>query len=194
MNKLNLYIQMIGNYIEQYRNILVAFIFLIFAGLALYQYSRSPDFLFIILLARDIFVALFMLIRKDSVFTERGIYTPITIASLVSPILYIKTSDHMMSEEVFLAFEIMRYFGIGLVTLATINLGKSFGIRPAFRGNRVNWGLYRIFPHPMYLGYAIFQAAYLFVDWKNFFVFGLAMTLFYLRATRETEILNQYSK
>ena len=185
------YPSLIIEHLERHRNFLVAAVFIVFAGLAIYQYQRSGDFLFLLLLLRDVFVALFMMIRKESQYTERGIYTFITIASLASPILYIKTTDSFISENLFLALEIMRYLGIGLVTLSTLNLGKNFGIRPAYRGNRVNWGLYKFVNHPMYTGYIIFQAAYLILDIRNILVFVLAVILFWLRASKETELLNK---
>lgn len=71
-----------------------------------------------------------------------------------------------------------------------VNLGKSFSISPELR-KITKSGPYKFMKHPMYFGYFISETAIMvyFLSWRNFLVWVLSMTLYYIRAKKEERVL-----
>jgi protein-S-isoprenylcysteine O-methyltransferase Ste14 len=61
--------------------------------------------------------------------------------------------------------------GFLLATLATIELGDSMGVSPAYRGKVCRTGIYRWVKHPMYLGYAIADFSWVLVSPLNSIIY-----------------------
>jgi protein-S-isoprenylcysteine O-methyltransferase Ste14 len=76
-----------------------------------------------------------------------------------------------------------------IVTWATIDLGTKLGVSPAKRGIKCTKGLYGIVKHPMYLGYVVAHFGWLFIDFRNIFIYIASLILFYLRAKAENKII-----
>jgi protein-S-isoprenylcysteine O-methyltransferase Ste14 len=81
-------------------------------------------------------------------------------------------------------------FGLMIVVLGKLSLGRSFGLTPANRGV-VCSGLYRFVRHPIYLGYLITHIGFVIAnpaDW-NLVLLGIADVALMLRACREEQTL-----
>lgn len=85
--------------------------------------------------------------------------------------------------------------GNGLSYVATVQLGTSFGIKPANRGKVTN-GLYRSLRHPMYIGYAVSEIALVCLSWstQNLYLLMLSLSLYILRAAIENRVLQKESE
>jgi protein-S-isoprenylcysteine O-methyltransferase Ste14 len=81
-------------------------------------------------------------------------------------------------------------FGLMVVVVGKISLGRSFGLTPANRGV-VSTGLYRFVRHPIYLGYLITHIGFVIAnpaDW-NLVVLAVADIALMLRAKCEERTL-----
>ena len=81
-------------------------------------------------------------------------------------------------------------FGLMIVVVGKLSLGRSFGLAPANRGV-VSSGLYRFIRHPIYLGYLITHVGFVAAnpaDW-NLVVLAAADLALMFRAVREEQTL-----
>ena len=88
------------------------------------------------------------------------------------------------------AFFVIMTVGYTISFLSLIYLGKSFGISPAKRAV-VSDGPYKLLKHPMYIGYAISESAFLMIYFsvQNVVIYIMSLGLYFFRAKRENEIL-----
>lgn len=179
--------------LEKYKNYFLAALYLILSLVATKQFIRLKDPILALYFVRDFIVMIYFLKRKEAYFVEGGIYSIISTLSLFSPIFYIKKTDYLISNNMFSLYYILRYIGVVTVIIATLTLGKNLGIRPAYRGEYIKYGIYRHISHPMYLGYIIFQSSYILLNHYNLLIFTISCLLFYLRAKKETQIIKRFT-
>jgi len=82
-------------------------------------------------------------------------------------------------------------FGLGLVVVGKMTLGRSFGVAPANRGVVVR-GPYTVVRHPIYTGYLISHTAFLMANptpW-NAAIILVADTALVVRALMEERVLS----
>ena len=120
------------------------------------QTGRVTDLL--LLVGEGLVVVLILLRRNASIVDRRAIVRVVTAASMASPFLVRPGPVGGLLPENVAAM----LAGVGLIVVVAgkISLGYSFGLLPANRG-LVDYGVYRVVRHPIYLGYLITHAAFL---------------------------------
>jgi len=136
---------------------------------------------------RDMLAVWLLLTRKNSVSDSQNSLMYLSYFSSAMPFIYLNES--VSSNNVSTTINILTTLGFCLSTLALIDLGKSFGVSPAKR-HVVNTGVYKFFNHPMYLGYAIAEAGFIFVNRSNFFIYLISLGLYIVRARAENKVLS----
>ena len=120
------------------------------------QTGRVTDLL--LLVGEGLVVVLILLRRNASIVDRRAIVRVVTAASMASPFLVRPGPVGGLLPENVAA--LVAAIGLIVVVAGKISLGYSFGLLPANRG-LVDYGVYRIVRHPIYLGYLITHASFL---------------------------------
>ena len=118
--------------------------------------GRVTDLL--LLVGEGLVVVLILLRRNASIVDRRAIVRVVTAASMASPFLVRPGPVGGLLPENVAAM--LLAVGLIVVVAGKISLGYSFGLLPANRG-LVDYGVYRVVRHPIYLGYLITHAAFL---------------------------------
>ncbi len=161
-----------------------------FGMIAVARFSETGLWFFLLTAFRD-FYASFLFSRRQA--SSAGSTATMTVVAYVSsalPLCYFSTEPGL-SIHLGLAVTLLSTLGFVLVGLATIDLGSSLGVAPALRGARQVEGIYRIFSHPMYLGYAIAEVGFVIANPMNWPIFGVSMALYLWRAVVENRIVSQ---
>jgi len=158
-----------------------------FGIIAVMRWQESHYLFFLLCALRDFIAAYFLITRKEAIAKGNAVQSIIAYISTGLPLLYI-TGPVGAMEMKFLsdAFTIIGFF---IVTMATIELGTSFGVSPARRGDICRTGVYKYFSHPMYLGYTIAHIGWLFISPWNFLIYGVSIGLYVMRGRFENKIL-----
>ncbi len=164
-------------------NIIASSILLGACFLSLYRYFRFEEIFFLLLAFRELIASINFLRRKNPIAESKNAF----IAYLSSGLPYLYFPPSSLSFE--LISNVLFISGFFIVTLATIDLGKSIGVKAAKR-DRVTTGIYKYINHPMYLGYSIAQFGMVLLNPINIFIYILSLFLFFKRSSEENRILN----
>lgn len=110
--------------------------------------------------------------------------------SAILPMFYLNPSGQHLFSYFHETVQILAVIGYTFSTFALFDLGKSFGIAPAVRGERVKTGLYSIVKHPMYIGYAVAEVGMVFLNPVNGILLAASMWLYWWRARMENRTLS----
>jgi protein-S-isoprenylcysteine O-methyltransferase Ste14 len=179
----------VRNLSEIVMNILLGVLFTIFAYAAFLSW-RDDGHLQMLLLAiqEGIIVGLVIIRRRMREASSSWWDRVIAIAGTAAPLLQRAEPTSLVQLE--LVGSALQLAGIALSLVATISLGRSFGIVAANRGVRTT-GLYRFVRHPLYGSYAVSYLGFLLGNptlW-NIAMIAIAVLCQYLRASAEERIL-----
>jgi len=142
----------------------------------------------ILLLVSEALVVALTLVRRTAGTVDRTWRARfLTIVATFGPPLVRPTSASLAPETVTI---IIASFGLMIVVLGKLSLGRSFGLTPANRGV-VSTGLYKFVRHPIYLGYLITHLGFVIAnpaDW-NWCILAAADLALMLRAICEERTL-----
>lgn len=84
------------------------------------------------------------------------------------------------------------FLGGSLSLIATVSLGKFFGVLPVYRGVQTRWA-YRFVRHPIYASYVVLDMGILLIhpSFGNGIIFLVAILLYVLRIRYEEAVLQQ---
>lgn len=166
---------------------------LTFGVISFLRWRTSGELFFLLLFFRDS-IAAFFLVRREKV-QASGSNLIATIAYISSglPLLYFSAPYGIETKLVKLSADLLAIVGFLIVSWATIDLGTKLGVSPAKRGEKVTKGLYRFVSHPMYLGYAIAQLGWIFINQWNVIIYIFSLVLFVTRAKYESYLFNNIS-
>jgi protein-S-isoprenylcysteine O-methyltransferase Ste14 len=173
-----------------YRKYLGSLIMLSFACIALIRWGQSKELFFLLLAFRDLIASFFLAKRESAQAEGSKLMAAVAYISSGLPLLYLSAPMGLGATINTLVADLFTIFGFLVVTWATIDLGTKLGVSPAKRGEKVTRGIYRFVGHPMYLGYAIAQLGWLFLNSSNIYIYAVAMVLFMVRIRAENRVLS----
>ena len=158
-----------------------------FGLIALYRFREHGLLLYLLLALRDFWGAGLFLLRKPATRTSGRGVEMLAFVSAGLPLTYLSQQGVLFSS----MRSVVDLFAIGgylLSTLALVELGKSFGVAPAARGDRVKSGVYRVLSHPMYVGHLLAETGMVYVNPLNGVILFLSAGLYWVRAKHEEKI------
>ena len=173
-----------------YKKWIGGFIMLSFGVISFLRWRTSGELFFLLLFFRDSIAAFFLVRREKAQANGSNMVAAIAYLSSGLPLLYFSAPYGIETKLVKLSADLLAIVGFLIVSWATIDLGTKLGVSPAKRGEKVTKGLYRFVSHPMYLGYAIAQLGWIFINQWNILIYSLSIILFLIRAKSEIKILN----
>ena len=129
----------------------------------------------------------FLGIRKGAkVVTAKKVDFAYAILGFSSPLLFQLTPE---SSPLVIGTS-LEFIGLALVVMAFLSLNRSFGLAPENRGIKTG-GVYKFVRHPMYLGYILAEAGYVFENASafNLFILTISVTFLLLRLRAEEQLL-----
>ncbi|MFA6236250.1 MAG: DUF1295 domain-containing protein [Bacteriovorax sp.] len=163
---------------------LVMFFFALIAG---YRWYTSGLIFFALLVVRDLTASWFLISRRPNTNKiESRLSELLAYISSACPFFYLNSHNSLSQAD--LVSSILAIAGFTISTLALFDLGSSFGVSPANRGV-VRVGLYRYLRHPMYLGYAISEFGFVFLNPTNVVIYCVSMGLYFVRTKLEARVL-----
>lgn len=129
----------------------------------------------------------FVLARRDS--TEVDFSPLAVIAGLAGSFMALGFRPAGGAEDLLLG-QVVQIGGILLQVVASVSLGRSFGLIPANRGIKTA-GMYRLVRHPLYFSYLITQSGYMLNNRSiaNVIVFAIGIGFQVLRIRYEEQLL-----
>ena len=161
---------------------------LLFSVLAIIRWHTGHELYFVLLGLRDFIAAYFLFTRNAPTQRSSLKFEILAYSSSAVPLMYFQPTIN--DTWVGVSSQLLTIFGFSLVTLATIDLGRSFGVAPAARGT-VQTGVYRMIRHPMYVGYAVAELGRVFVNPLNAVLFVVSTTLYFFRSRVEDNFQNR---
>lgn len=161
-------------------------IFAIVAGIRFYYSGKIFFFLFVF---RDLLLAYFFFTRLPSYKEGNRFEGFIAYLSTAISIFYIVPEGNVAAW-VAVTSEVLSIFGFGIATFAAIELGPRIGIVAAKRGERCRTGVYRLFRHPMYTGYAFAELGWILLDIRNIPILILSYSCYLIRISAEEKVLS----
>jgi protein-S-isoprenylcysteine O-methyltransferase Ste14 len=143
----------------------------------------------LLLLVSECLVVVLTVVRRPAQLVDRSMWAGmVTAISLVGPPLLLPSSVGGLVPDFVTATASV--FGLALVVVGKLTLGRSFGLVPANRGVVVR-GPYALVRHPIYSGYLITHLAFLiaYPRWWNVIVVATADTALIARALIEERLL-----
>lgn len=141
-----------------------------------------------LLLASEALVVVLTVMRRSAGAVDRSwLARTLTVLSTFGPPLVRPVAAAGTPESFALA---VTAFGLIVVVVGKMSLGRSFGLAPANRGV-VSTGLYRFVRHPIYLGYLITHVGFVVANpsgW-NLVLLGIADSALLVRAVLEERTL-----
>lgn len=172
-----------------YKKYIGSLIMLGFAIVSITRWTQSGELFFLVLSFRDLIASYFLARRENAEIKSSKTMASIAYLSSGIPLLYFSAPLGLELRAYRLIADLLTIVGFLIVTLATIDLGTKLGVSPAKRGKKQTKGLYRLFSHPMYLGYAIAQLGWILINKSNIILYGISILLMIIRAKKENEIL-----
>jgi protein-S-isoprenylcysteine O-methyltransferase Ste14 len=166
---------------------MAALSFFVFGIVSMYVFIQKSDYYFLLLVVENVITAFCFFYRSEA---SRKANLQDTIAAyicMVIPLFYFKTGPALSPGLQFMS-ELFLILGVTVVTLATLDLGKSNGVQPAKR-EVITSGLYRHVNHPMYIGHSISQFSFLLKNPTNIYIYPVSIFLFIYRARIENRLL-----
>lgn len=170
---------------------LVAAVWVVMAAAYLAKALAGGDFLDLGLLAYYTLVAALFLIRNPVQSRCQWWETAIALLAVFWPIIALRPAQGGAR----LPGLALQMVGLAGIMVATVNLGRSFGIAPGDRG-LVTRGLYRWVRHPLYATQLLFYLGYLIANpsWRNLGGLLVSLLLIVIRILREERILAGYAR
>jgi protein-S-isoprenylcysteine O-methyltransferase Ste14 len=142
-----------------------------------------------LLVASEALVVVLTMLRRPAGMVDRTLKARLLTAfsTFGPPLVRPMSGAAIASEPLTIA---IAAFGLMIVVVGKLSLGRSFGLAPANRGV-VSSGLYRFIRHPIYLGYLITHVGFVAAnpaDW-NLVVLAAADLALMFRAVREEQTL-----
>jgi protein-S-isoprenylcysteine O-methyltransferase Ste14 len=145
----------------------------------------------LLLLVSEALVIVLTVIRRPAHVVDRSIQAGmVTAISVIGPPLLLPSDAGGLAPDVVTA--VASAFGLAVVVVGKLTLGRSFGLVPANRGV-VSGGPYALVRHPIYSGYLLTHLAFLIAHprWWNVVVIATADTALIVRALIEERVLNR---
>lgn len=162
----------------------IMFLFALIAG---FRWHNTGSIFFGLLVIRDLTASWFLISRKPSKGKNVSrLNETLAYLSSACPFVYLSSSHPLPKAD--LISSILAIVGFTISTFALFDLGSSFGVSPANRGV-VRTGLYHYIRHPMYLGYAISEFGFIYINPINIIIYCLSIGLYYIRSKLENRIL-----
>ena len=181
--------QVVAAKATDYKKWIGSLIMLSFSLIGFLRWQASGELFFILLSFRDLIAAIFLIRREEASKSGSKSMAFIAYISSALPLIYLSAPYGLETMSDKLAADLFAIVGFLIVTWATIDLGTKLGVSPAKRGTKCTKGLYRFTSHPMYLGYVIAHFGWLFIDFRNIFIYIASLSLFYIRAKAENKII-----
>lgn len=172
-----------------YKKYLGSLIMLGFAIISITRWTQSGELFFLVLSFRDLIASYFLARRENTEIKSNKTMAMIAYLSSGLPLLYFSAPFGLEIRAYRLVADLLTIIGFLIVTWATIDLGTKLGVSPAKRGEKQTKGIYHLFNHPMYIGYAIAQLGWILINKWNISIYLLSILLFILRAKKENQIL-----
>jgi protein-S-isoprenylcysteine O-methyltransferase Ste14 len=174
---------------ELLTNVLLGALFALFAMAAFISWRNAGHIQMLLLAVQEAIIVWLVVTRRRS----REASTAwrdrlVAILGTAAPLLQ-RAGDSPLPE-LELVGSIVQIVGVALALVATVSLGRSFGIVAANRGVRTG-GLYRFVRHPLYGSYTIGYLGFLIGNptlW-NIALIAIAFACQYLRAVAEERVL-----
>lgn len=166
----------------------VACFWAVHAGMNLASLVHTRDFRNVGLMVFYTIVAVLFLRRRPARRSAPAWQTAVAVADVFLPILVLRPAG----SGIWLG-DVIQAIALGIMVIAAVSLGPSFGIAPADRGLRTQ-GLYRWIRHPLYAGETLFYIGYLLshFSWSNVLGLIIAVFLFVIRIRWEEGIIEGY--
>ncbi len=164
-------------------------VFLGFASLSLVKFNHTSNYFFLLLFAKHILLTINFKFRSKPIFKSNTKVKLLSYFSAILPLFY-KVTDEV-DPQIKLVCNFFLIIGTVLSTFGILELGKNFGVSPAKR-TLVNTGVYKLFRHPIYIGYAISEfSLIIFSPITNLTLFITSISLYCIRSKKEDEILKK---
>ena len=170
---------------------LVAILFIRLAVLLLPVCFHGGDFVAAMILFSEGLAAFLIITHQQTTRVSLGVWDLfVTVVGTVGPLLV--TSDSAAPLLSLQMSGVLAIFGLGLQVSGKWALRQSFGLAPANRGVKVG-GPYKWVRHPIYVGYAVTQIAFLLShpSWWNILVYAAAFGAQCWRISAEEKVLFQ---
>ena len=172
---------------KDHQRILAMLVMFVFGAIAFIRWYETHLFFFVIVILRDVLAAFYFFNRIPAEIKASKWIAAMAYFSAIIPLCYlgINTSN----SHLILAANLFSILGLLLVALATLELGTSIGISPAKR-IRISSGVYRLFKHPMYLGYSISELGLCLINPYNIAICFFSIFLYCFRVKHEEKMLS----
>lgn len=164
-------------------------LFTVFVTAILMDFGRTGHFTGLLLVVSEGLVVVLTLIRRNAVWMDRSwrarMLTALSMAG--PPLVRPATAAALLPDPATFVFSA---FGLLIVLLGKMSLGRSFGLMPANRGV-VCGGIYRLVRHPIYAGYIVTHIGFLLahVTAWNLTILAAADLALLVRAIQEEHTL-----
>lgn len=172
-------------------NVVLAILFTLFA-FAAYTSWRDAGHIQMLILAIQEAIIVWLLISRRRTRDSSTSWSDWLVAILGTAAPLLQRAGEGPLPQLELAGTAIQIVAIGLSVLATVSLGRSFGIVAANRGVQTG-GLYRFVRHPLYGSYAIGYIGFLLGNptLLNIALIVVSFTCQYLRAVAEERVLSR---
>ncbi len=170
-------------------NVLIGVLFSFLAFTAYYTWQATGHVQMLLLALQELFIVGLAITRRYSIEESRSPWDWfIALVGTGAPLLQRPGLELPIIAPIGLTIQIIGTF---LALIATISLGRSFGIIAANRGVRTG-GFYRFVRHPLYGSYLVGYIGFLLADLSiaNLLLIILTILAQYLRAIAEERILS----
>lgn len=153
------------------------------------EFMRTGHVTGLMLVASESLVVVLTVLRRRATLIDRSASAAtVTCVSLVGPWLLRAGDASALAPDWVTA--LISAVGLGLVVIAKVTLGRSFGLMPANRGVIVA-GPYSVIRHPIYTGYLVTHVAFLLAhpDVLNVAIIAVADGALIFRALMEERVL-----
>lgn len=163
-----------------------------FACISAFRWKESGLIFFGLLMFRELLSVFYLLIRNPDQSGQSILKAQLlAYASAAMPLMYFRSTTNSLT--LVLSMQLLSIVGFCISTLALIELGRSFGVAPAKRSQKISTGIYGLFKHPMYAGYVISELGMCLVNPINFIILAVSFFLYFVRSKLETMRLNSWS-